>query len=235
MDVGNNIKIIAGQQWNFNNGVAKHFDKHVKLSVPLYEEGHELICYLSDFFLKDNAICYEIGSSTGTLINKLYMRHHPKHNIRFIGIEPVQEMVDLAKEKNNNIEFLVENIEDTKLEPSNLIIGYYFLQFIPIIERGAVIQKIYDSLLPGGGFIIFEKELSIDPKINKLISSCYMKFKAAHGFSAEEILSKQLSLEGMMVTNTHSENTRLLSHAGFSHIATIMRYGEFNGYLCFKY
>lgn len=61
-----------------------------------------------------------------------------------------------------------------------------------------------------------------------------MKFKIDYGFSPEEVLSKQFSLEGAMVTNTHSENRHLLSGAGFSHVTTVMRYGEFNGYVCFK-
>lgn len=234
MEVGNNIKLVNGQ-WSFYNGVAKRFDDHVKLSIPLYEEGHELICYLSDFFLEYNSICYEIGSSTGTLIKKLYRRHHDKNNITFYGIEPVKEMIEVAQSNDDTeIEYINDSIENVNMLSANLIVGYYFLQFIPISKRKEVIQKIYDSLVPGGGFILFEKELPLDPKIYKLITSSYMKFKIDHGFSPEEVLSKQFSLEGTMVTNTHSENQCLLSSVGFSHITTVMKYGEFNGYLCFK-
>ncbi|QQL47006.1 methyltransferase domain-containing protein [Streptococcus mutans] len=234
MEVGNDIKLVNGQ-WSFYNGVAKHFDDHVKLSVPLYEEGHELICYLSDFFLKDNSVCYEIGSSTGMLIKKLYRRHHDKNNTTFYGIEPVKEMIEVAQSNDDTeIEYINDSIENVNMLSANLIVGYYFLQFIPISKRKEVIQKIYDSLVSGGGFILFEKELPLDPKIYKLMASSYMKFKIDHGFSPEEVLSKQFSLEGTMVTNTHSENRRLLSSVAFSHITTVMKYGEFNGYLCFK-
>ena len=231
MEVGNDINLTDGEQWSFYNGVAKHFDDHVRLSVPLYEEGHKLICYLSDFFLKDDSSCYEIGSSTGTLIKKLYQRHHNKNNITFYGVEPVKEMIEIAQNNDNTeIEYINDSIENINMTPANLIVGYYFLQFIPISKRKEVIQKIYDALVPGVGFILFEKELPLDPKIYKLVTSSYMKFKIDHGFSPEEVLSKQFSL----VTNTHSENRRLLSSAGFSHITTVMKYGEFNGYLCFK-
>ena len=168
MEVGNDINLVNGQ-WSFYNGVAKHFDDHVKLSVPLYEEGHELICYLSDFFLRDDSICYEIGSSTGTLINKLYQRHHEKNNITFYGIEPVKEMIEVAQKNNNaEIEYINDSIENVNMLPANLIVGYYFLQFIPISKREEVIKKIYESLVPGGGFILFEKELPLDPKIYKI-------------------------------------------------------------------
>lgn len=236
MDVGNGILISEGQQWSFDNHVAKQFDNHIKLSVPLYEEGHELICYLSDFFMSDNAVFYEIGCSTGALIRKIYDRHSHKKNVRFVGIEPVAEMIEEAKkhENSNNIEYVNSPIEETKLEPCNLIVSYYCLQFVKPFKRKEVCKKIYDSLLPGGAFILFEKEMIGDPKINKLITSSYLKFKIHNGFTPKEVLSKQFSLEGMMKPNTHSANVKMLFYAGFKNVASVMRCGEFNGYICIK-
>lgn len=236
MNVGNGILISEGQQWSFDNHVAEQFDSHVKLSVPLYDEGHELISYLSDFFISDNSVFYEIGCSTGALIRKICNRHSHKNNVRFIGIESVDEMIDKAKthENSEKIEYINSLIEDTTLEPSNLIVSYYCLQFINPLKRNEVCKKIYDSLLPGGAFILFEKEMIVDPKINKLITSSYMKFKIHNGFTPEEVISKQFSLEGMMKPNTHSANINMLSCAGFQNITSIMRYGEFNGYICIK-
>ena len=49
MEVGNEIVIQNGTQWSFGNGVAQHFDEHVRQSIPLYDEGHDLVCHLSDF------------------------------------------------------------------------------------------------------------------------------------------------------------------------------------------
>lgn len=185
--------------------------------------------------MHDNALCYEIGSSTGALINKIYHRHLHKKNVRFIGIEPILEMVEEAKSKvDKKVEFLNENIEDIILEKSNLVVGYYFLQFVQVSKRSEVLKKIYESLNEGGGLILFEKEMADDSKISKLITSSYMKFKIENGFSADEVLSKQFSLEGMMITNTHKENKKMLSDVGFLHVTTVMKYGEFNGYVCFK-
>ena len=36
--------------WSFED-IAEHFDDHVRKSVPLYDEGHDLVCKVSDFFL----------------------------------------------------------------------------------------------------------------------------------------------------------------------------------------
>ena len=73
------------------NGVAQHFDEHVRQSIPLYDEGHDLVCHLSDFFIRDHSLCYELGSATGNLIGKLYQRHKSKKEVRFIGIEEIPE------------------------------------------------------------------------------------------------------------------------------------------------
>ena len=50
--------------WTFE-GIAGQFDEHVRLSVPLYDEGHELACRLGDFFMPPGATVVELGTSTG--------------------------------------------------------------------------------------------------------------------------------------------------------------------------
>src|SRR3954470_13988454 len=82
--------------WTFRDDVAKSFSSHVSKSVPLYEEGHDLICGLSDFFVQDSSVCYELGSSTAVLSRKLAARHASK-KARFIGIETVPEMIAQAR------------------------------------------------------------------------------------------------------------------------------------------
>lgn len=236
MEVGNGIHVNKGEQWSFDNHVAEQFDEHVKLSVPMYNEGHEMICYLSDFFVSDHSTIYEIGSSTGALISKLYNRHSHKKKLKFIGVEPISKMIGVAKQHENakHIEYVHRLIEYMNLIKCNLVVSYYCLQFVELSQREKVCQKIYDALLPGGALIIFEKEMSDDSKIEKLFTSTYIKFKMNSGFSSEEVIAKQLSLEGVMKTNTHDENKKMLKQAGFSHVASVMKYGEFNGYVCTK-
>ena len=69
--VGNNINSKKGN-WNFSKKkVVNNFENHINKSVPLYREGHKLIIDLSDFFLKRNSVCYDIGCSTGELLKKI--------------------------------------------------------------------------------------------------------------------------------------------------------------------
>ena len=48
--VGENIS-VENASWSFGGDVPKTFEEHVSRSVPLYNEGHDLICNISDFFL----------------------------------------------------------------------------------------------------------------------------------------------------------------------------------------
>ena len=90
----NKIK-LKNSSWTFGKNVPKNFEKHINKSVPLYNEGHKIISNLSDFFLKENSTFYDLGCSTGNLINRIALRQSNK-KINFIGIDSVKEMIDLA-------------------------------------------------------------------------------------------------------------------------------------------
>ena len=76
--VGDKIYIRSGEKWQFNKNVAKNFKKHVNKSIPLYEDSHEIIKKISDIFLKNNSVCYDLGCSLGNLIKDLAKRHKKK-------------------------------------------------------------------------------------------------------------------------------------------------------------
>ena len=48
--VGDNIRATRAS-WDFNGETALKFDDHVSKSVPGYNEGHEIIISLSDYFV----------------------------------------------------------------------------------------------------------------------------------------------------------------------------------------
>ena len=86
--------------WKFDGKVAENFDSHVSKSVPYYSDGHVLVQNLSDFFIKSNSTCYEIGCSTGSLTLALANHNQGKENTRIIGIDIEQDMIDAASKKS---------------------------------------------------------------------------------------------------------------------------------------
>jgi len=123
------------KSWSFGGKIPKIFEKHIEKSVPSYLVGHNLILKLSEYFVEDNSLIYDIGCSTGNLLKKL-SKYVKKKNVNFYGIEIEKKMFQYAKSnlRNSKIKLLNKDINKIKLKKSNLIISYYTLQFIPNIN-----------------------------------------------------------------------------------------------------
>ena len=224
-------------KWDFGGEVPKNFQDHVSRSVPLYYAGHDLILKISDFFLKENSICYDLGCSTGDLIIKLH--NYLNKNINIIGIDSEREMVKfcnqkLKKEKIKNVSIIHKSIQKYNLKKSDMIISYYTIQFIPPKERQIIINKIYKSLNWGGAFVFFEKIRGADARFQDILNSTYYDFKEEQGFSLEELSNKNKSLRGVMEPFSEKGNLGLLKRAGFEDVMTICQYINFKGFLCIK-
>ena len=232
--LGNQI-YSSNAAWSFGKKVPKSFIKHITKSIPFYLEGHKIICEISDFFLKEKSVCYDIGCSTGLLLNKISDRHKNK-KIKFIGIDSEKSMINYAKKKykTNKIKFLNNNIQKLSLKISDLIISYYTLQFINPKYRQAVISKIYKSLNWGGAFIIFEKIRASDARFQDIYSLIYSDFKLNNGITPSQIISKTRSLKGVLEPFSDFGNRGLIKRAGFVDYITIFQWMNFKGYLCIK-
>jgi tRNA (cmo5U34)-methyltransferase len=221
--------------WKFNGSMVEHFEAHVKKSVPLYEEGHDLIKKLSDYFVKDDSLCYELGSSAGTLTNKL-ATHHAFRNAKFTGIEIEQDMVNKANElyKSPNLSFICDDMNTMTLEKSDLIVSYYTIQFIHPKLRQQLIDKIYESLNWGGAFILYEKVRANDARFQDIISNLYMEYKLDQGYQPKEIIAKAKSLKGVLEPFSTEGNIDMLKRAGFVDILSVQKYMNFEGFLVIK-
>lgn len=234
--VGNNIAAERAS-WNFSGDVARNFDGHVSKSVPLYNEGHTLVCELSDFFIKPNSVCYEIGCSTGTLTLKLADHNIRKPGTRFIGVDVEPDMIKIANEridKNDRISFVTDDVLQMDMQPADLIVMYYTAQFIRPSERQRLFDKLYNTLQWGGALVLFEKVRGPDARFQDMLTRMYDDFKIRQGYSADEIVSKARSLKGVLEPFSTQGNLDLMKRAGFQDIITIMKYICFEGFVAIK-
>jgi tRNA (cmo5U34)-methyltransferase len=221
--------------WKFNGSMVEHFEEHVKKSVPLYLEGHQLITKLSDYFVKDDSICYELGSSAGTLTHKL-AQHHAFRGAKFIGIEIEEDMVEKAKELYSapNLSFICDDMNTVELQKADLIVSYYTIQFIHPKLRQQLIDKIYNTLNWGGAFIMYEKVRANDARFQDIISNLYMEYKLDQGYTPKEIIAKAKSLKGVLEPFSTEGNIDMLKRAGFVDILSVQKYMNFEGFLVIK-
>lgn len=231
---GDNIKKDRGV-WDFDTGVAKTFDTHVKKSVPLYDEGHQIIVDSSDYFIKKNSNVYDIGCSTGKLIERLNNFHKHKENINFFGIDSSKEMIAFAKNKNiENSRFIKGDITKGKLKQNSMTVLYYTLQFIDTAYRQEVVNKIYNSLEWGGALFLFEKVRAADARFQDITTTTYEEYKLRNNFTNDEIMSKKRSLIGILEPFSTQGNLDMLKRAGFVDINSIFKYICFEGFLAIK-
>lgn len=233
--VGESI-VAKNASWTFGGDVAKSFTEHVRRSVPLYNEGHDLVCKVSDFFIQDNSVCYELGVSTGALTGKLASRHQKK-TARFIGIDIESQMIEQASREIgtlSNVKLIIDDVNLHEYEPADLIIAYYTIQFVPPKRRQELINRIYQSLNWGGAFLLFEKVRGADARFQDMMTAIYTDFKLDQGYNADEIVSKSRSLKGVLEPFSTQGNIDLLKRAGFLDIMTIMKWVCFEGFLAIK-
>tara|TARA_R110001592_G_scaffold363396_3_gene687818 strand:- start:32330 stop:33055 length:726 start_codon:yes stop_codon:yes gene_type:complete len=220
--------------WTFDVPPAE-FENHIEKSVPFYKEGHELIAQISDFFLPENALVYDIGTTTGAIPRKILSRH-PEKNVRIIGLDVVDSMIGYARQSTNDprATFICENALEHEFDNANLVIMYYTQQFIHPSVRIDLLKKIYNSLAWGGGLLVFEKVRAPDARFQDYMSQLYIEFKLDNEFSADQILNKQRSLKGVLEPFSELGNRTLFEEAGFRDILTVFKYICFEGWLLIK-
>ena len=235
-NTGDNILSETGL-WSFGGDTPSKFNKHVSKSVPLYKEGHDLICGMAEFFVPQNGKVLHIGSSTGVLTNKV-AKTLKKRDAQVIGLEIEPNMIKEAKQMDNetNVEFINDDITTFEIGENcnNLVISYYTIQFIHPSMRQLVIEKIYKSLMWGGAFIMFEKVRAPDARFQDIINTIYLEYKLKQGYTEENIIEKMMSLKGVLEPFSTQGNIDLLKRSGFIDIVSIQKYLSFEGFLAVK-
>lgn len=232
--VGENIR-SDNARWQFGDNVPKNFSAHVRRSVPYYDDGHDLVLKLSDYFIKDDSTAYELGFSTGTLISALAKRHKP--SVNWIGLDVEDAMVEQAKAESKppaNVSLQCEDISAVAFEPNDFTVSYYTMQFVHPKHRQNVIDNIYQSLNWGGAFLMFEKVRGPDARFQDILSNLYNDYKLEQGYSPEEIMAKSRSLKGVLEPFSEQGNLDLLKRAGFVDVVCVFRYLCFAGFLAIK-
>ncbi len=229
--------------WTFD-GIANSFDKHISNSVPLYLEANKIVISLSDYFVSKNSQVLDIGSSTGTLVSQISIRHAQKNDISFILLDEIKDMIKKSESKikqevkNNSTHkftFLCQDLMDFKFPKDlDIVTSMYTIQFISPSIRQEIINRIYDALNWGGAFFFFEKTNGNDARFHDMLFQNYEDFKLQNGYDINEVKSKQLSLRGVLKPFSSKGNHDLLTRAGFQDIQIIFRYGLFEGILAIK-
>ncbi len=227
------------QRWAFDGGVTEVFTDMLERSIPQYDVMRQTVTDLAVHFAQKASVVLDLGCSRGDALAPIMQSLGD--DVRYHGVEVSQPMLGAALERFHE-RIITGNcvIEDLDLRHAfpevapSVILSVLTIQFTPIEYRQRIMQNIYDHLLPGGAFIFVEKALGASAGLNQTMTDLYYGLKSANGYSADEILRKRLSLEGVLVPVTAKWNEELLHSAGFTHVDCFWRWMNFAGWVAVK-
>lgn len=220
----------------FDERVARVFDSMVSRSVPFYHDiqraQSELIM---DFLPKQGGVVCDLGCSTGTTIDYLSKQQQCPLDVRFIGYDNSEAMLNQAREKlasvinTGRVELHCLDLSQLEQLPAcHVVILNWTLQFVRPIEREALLKMIYNALQANSILLLSEKILSHDPLLNRLYIDHYLRFKSQQGgYTDIENQRKREALENVLVPYRLDENIALLKRAGFKHVDTYFQWFNF--------
>lgn len=234
--VDDTISAVPGE-WRFDKNVSKAFDSHVRKSVPFYDEIQRMVIEISEYFVRDHCVVYDLGSSTGTTLDLLSSAHAGKEDAQFIGFDLSKFMIKEARKKVNrpNVRFHHKNIMDIEFSPpANFITSLFTIQFLTLGERRTLLTRINEGLTEGGGLLIVEKVSAEHSCFEEIWTELYWDFKRRQGFSPEQILEKANSIRGVLKALTADENIDLLRQTGYSRVEVFFKWYNWAGFLAVK-
>ena len=225
--------------FTFNPQVAQVFDDMVGRSVPYYDEMQRMTSELVAEFAQPGSSVYDLGCATATTLALLDTALPP--NVRFVGIDNSQPMLDQAREKlgalqsQRAFDLVCADLHDRPpIENASAVIMTLTLQFIRPLHRERVIRSIYEGMNERGCLIIFEKLILGDSLLNRLFIKFYYEMKRRNGYTETEIAQKREALENVLIPYRPEENIALLKDAGFRHVDEFFRWYNFCGIMAVK-
>jgi tRNA (cmo5U34)-methyltransferase len=225
--------------FRFDESVVSVFPDMIRRSVPGYEAIINMIGELAGRYAQANTTCYDLGSSLGAAT--LAMRHGIRaEGCRIVSVDNSQAMLDRAAmilQQDGGklpVELRCEDIADTGIENASVVVLNFTLQFVPVERRAALIEKIYQGLLPGGVLILSEKVSFSDPQHQALMIDLHHNFKRANGYSELEISQKRSALEKVLVPETLATHQQRCKQAGFASVDVWFQCFNFASMLAIK-
>jgi len=231
--------IEKASDFKFGANVAKVFDDMVNRSVPYYGEIQRMMAELAADHAREETFVYDLGCSTGTTMIGMDTMVTP--NIKFIGVDDSQEMLDKCKSKLMELGFsrpyelrCADLGQGIKIENASVVVLCLTLQFVRPINRDRLLQDIYKGLNPGGVLILVEKILAEESNFNRDFINYYYNYKRRNNYSEMEISQKREALENVLVPYKLSENITLLRDKGFVHCEVFFKWYNFAGLIAVK-
>ena len=233
----------GSEPFRFNENVARVFPDMLRRSIPGYKASLEAIGSLAARYVRAGTTCYDLGCSLGAVT--LAMRQGiDQPCCRVVAMDSAPAMIErcrqiIAKDDRLNgpetqVDVVEDDIRNAEISNASMVVLNYTLQFLPIAERGALLQKICAGMNDGGLLLLSEKVVDEDPQMEQLLVELHHEHKRRNHYSELEISRKRAALENVLVPETVAAHRERLREAGFARSAVWLRYFNFVSIIAFR-
>ena len=206
--------------FEFDERVVSVFPDMIRRSVPGYESVVAMTGVLAARCAQTGSNCYDLGCSLGA--STLSMCSQLPNDCRVIAVDNSSAMIDQFKsllkgqKEQDIIDLVLADIRDIDVQNASMVVLNFTLQFVPVEDRPALIQKIYQGMRPGGVLLVSEKIQIEDEAMNNLFIDTYHEFKKCQGYSEMEVAQKRTALENVLIPETLQQHQQRFKEAGFA-------------------
>src|SRR5262245_1314828 len=228
-----------GPRWEFDQSVADVFDDMLRRSIPQYDVMRAAVHEVARAFIRPGTDVIDLGCSRGDTIAPLIDGFGD--SVRYIGCDVSQPMLEICRERfAGPIQSGVVDVRECDLRHdfpvgrASVIFSVLTLQFTPIEYRRRIIEAARDHLVEDGALILVEKLVGRSARLDRMLDDIYLRFKAANGYTQEEIARKKLSLEGVLVPLDAEQNRAMLQESGFRSVECFWRWMNFAAWVAVR-
>ena len=204
----------------FDADVARVFPDMIRRSVPGYATVVSMSGLLAGRYAAAGSNLYDLGCSLGA--STLAMRRNVRAaDCCIIAVDNAAAMLDRCRSvidsdtHDTRVELVQADIADMPIVDASVVVLNFTLQFIPLLQRFDVVQRIYRGLRPGGILVLSEKVTLADPQLDALNIDLHHQFKRENGYSDLEIAQKRNAIDNVLIPETLDTHRQRMADAGF--------------------
>ena len=223
----------------FDERVAGVFPDMIQRSVPGYSTIINMIGTLAGQRVTPDSRCYDLGCSLGA--SALAIRQGVGDRAcQIIAVDNSTVMLQRARhsieksEGSTPIDLVSADIQDIRIIDASMVVLNFTLQFVPVEQRQALLQSIYDGMLEQGILVLSEKIALPTREAETLFVDMHHAFKKAQGYSDLEISQKRTALDKVLIPETLNLHKQRLQQVGFKTVEVWFQCFNFISLLAIK-
>ncbi len=223
----------------FDQSVVDVFPDMIKRSVPGYLTIMHMIGQMAERYCQADTRCYDLGCSLGAAT--LAMRHRINAaNAEIVAVDNAPDMIARCQQVVDAdsgevpVRLVQGDITEMAIEQASVCVLNFTLQFVPVEKRDALLQRIFEGMVPGGILVISEKLAFADADHNALMTEFHHYFKKTNGYSELEIAQKRNAIEHVLIPETFETHQQRLARIGYKGTELWFQCFNFASFIAFK-